>query len=310
MGIKTLLAIGLCLVTVSAKAAPTTNSWTATSNDYWDDDGEWSVGWAPNNPLYAPNTNGFNFITNAVSKAVWIDDTDTDSYYWELTVSNLTVGAPLGTTNTLSLTNMNEGALIPLTVINSLVISNGGVLQINDSMLETYNATFLSGSILAVALGTNSSPIVVSNNLALASTLNVTEAAGFTNATYTLFTYGGTLTYGGLTIGRLPSNTACTVSTNTPGRVNLNVQLLVPVPFQIISILRSANDIALTWTASLAGTNIVQAGNGGVSGLSSTNILQNLSTNIIVTTDSTNSYTDVGGATNAPSRYYRSSFPQ
>jgi hypothetical protein len=306
MGIKTLLAIGLCLVTVSAKAAPTTNSWTGSSTNYWDNDGDWSLGQSPNDT----NVNGYTFITNAASATVFIDRDDPEFYYWELTVSNLTVGAPIGTTNTLSLTNMNIGGDVPLTIINSLVISNGGVLQINNSMLEAYNASFTNGSVLALALGTNSTPIVVSNNLFLASTLDVTAGAGFTSTNYTIIEYFGTLTYGGLTIGSVPSNTTCTVSTSTPGQINVNVAISAPLQFQITSIVRSANNITLTWTAPVAGMNIVQAGNGGASGLSSTNILQNISTNIIVTAGSTNSYTDVGGATNAPSRYYRISFPQ
>ena len=79
-------------------------------------------------------------------------------------------------------------------------------------------------------LGTNSDQTVVSGNLTLLGTLNITDAGGFTNATYTLFTYGGTLTYNGLTIGTTPSsNFTYAVSTNTPGQVTLIVGL--PDPF-------------------------------------------------------------------------------
>jgi len=43
-------------------------------------------------------------------------------------------------------------------------------------------------------LGTNSDLTVVSGNLTLGGTLNIIDAGGFTNTTYTLFIYGGTLT--------------------------------------------------------------------------------------------------------------------
>ena len=46
---------------------------------------------------------------------------------------------------------------------------------------------------LAYELGTTSDRTVVSSNLTLGGTLNITDAGGFTTNTYTLFTYGRTL---------------------------------------------------------------------------------------------------------------------
>ena len=303
MGIKTIVAIGLSLIAVSAQATVATNSWISGTSDYWDESGDWSLGTAP------AITDTADFITNITSKVVLIDDVDTLDYSGTLTISNLTVAGAGAGTNTLNLTNMNNGVPIPLTTLNGLTIGDGGRLQINNSKLQSNNnGTFTSGSILQFYLGTNSSPVVVSNNLALAGALNVGAAAGFTNTTYTLFTYGGGLTYGGLIVGTVPSNSTCVVSTSTVGQVNLVVSFPQPPPssqFQFISIVRNVNDITVTWTTSAAGTNYVQAVNGDPNGVYNANNYQNISTQMVVTAGSTNTYTDTGGATNLPSRFYR-----
>jgi hypothetical protein len=76
------------------------------------------------------------------------------------------------------------------------------------------------------------------------------------------------------------------------------------IGIQITSIARSTNDITITWTTSSAGTNFVQAENGGANGYN-TNNFQTIDGPVIVSAGATNSYTDVGGATNTPSRFYR-----
>jgi hypothetical protein len=291
--------VGLGFIAVSAQAVPSTNSWTSGSSHFWDDDSAWSLRASPS------ITDGADFITNATSKIVSIDENDTLDDADELTISNLTVSGSTGTNNTLNLTNMNEGVKIPLNVLNGLTVSNDAILAIDNSMLQTYNGTFTSGSTLVLALGTNSSPIVVSNNLALAGTLDVANAGGLTTTNYTLFTYGGALTYSGLTIGSTPTNTICVLSTNTIGEVNLAVTVISPLPFQIISISVITNtDVEITWTEPGTGSDVVQAGNGGASGYN-TNIFQDISGAIVLNGNTTTNYIDHGGATNFPSRFYR-----
>jgi hypothetical protein len=302
MGIRISIVIGLALIAVSVHAAPTTNSWIAGESSFWDLDGDWSLNQSPNDT----NVNGYTFITNAVSKAVSIDDDDTLFFDYELTVSNLTVAGSGSTTNALNLTNMNDGVAVPLIILNTLTIGNGGRLQMYNSMLQTENGTFTSGSVLLFALGTNSSPVVVSNNLVLAGTLDVTDGGGFSNATYTLFTYAGTLTYNGLTVGTLPDGASATI-TNIAGQVNLVVSGVTSgstSSVQVVSIVRSTNDIVITWKATGAQTDVVQAMNGGTSGYS-TNGFQAISGSIVLSGSTTTNYLDQGGATNYPSRYYR-----
>jgi hypothetical protein len=281
-------------------------------------------------------TDTADFLTNASSKTVTIDDVTVSDSANTLTISNLTVAGTGGATNTLFLSN--AGTNVPLHVLNAMTITNAAVLQITNSFLQVdggaggtflltgsmriFNkakvqlnkATFSNGALLQFALGTNSSSVVVSNGLTLGGTLNVTDGGGFfTTTNYTLFTYGGVLTYNGLTIGTTPSNVTCSIDTSVTGQVNLVASQLPPPPsgsFQIISIVRSTNDISVTWTASGAGNNFVQATAGDVNGGYSTNNFQDISGQIVVGAGTTNTYPDVGGATNAPSRFYRIRFPQ
>ncbi len=87
------------------------------------------------------------------------------------------------------------------------------------------NFTANSGAALNFTLGATNDLAVVDGNLALSGTLNITDGAGFTTTTYTLFTYSGALTLGSLALN-LPANTTATLLTNTAGQVNLAVQTL------------------------------------------------------------------------------------
>jgi autotransporter-associated beta strand protein len=109
-----------------------------------------------------------------------------------------------------------------------VTINSGGIFAPGNpvgTLTVSNNFTAGSGAILNYTLGTSSDRTVVSGNLNLSGTLNITAGAGFTSATYTLFTYSGTLTLGSLAV-TLPANTISTIDTNTPGRVNLIVGTL------------------------------------------------------------------------------------
>lgn len=314
MGIRTIIAIGFSLVVINAQAA--TNSWIYVGSDFWDTASRWST---VNPPSI---TDAADMITNTSSKTVTIDDTDTAAFPQTLTISNLTVSAPtVNLTNTLSLFDMNDGGLIPLDVLNGLTIGNRGVLQITNSMLQVggtfqligtmqvldlaqvqvQSATVSNSAVILFALSPSSSPIVVSNNLTLGGKINVIDGGGFTSTSYTLFTYGGALATTGLTLGTTPTNFTCVIDTNTAGLVKLNVTGTQTVPFQIASIVQSGNNITINWVASVAGSNTVQAENGNCN----TNNFADLSSPMAVTAGVTNTYTDVGGATNSPARFYR-----
>ena len=121
------------------------------------------------------------------------------------------------------------------TVQGNLILADGSALSPGGSSVGTL--TFLNdlvvsnAAVLQYDLGTNSDLTAVSSNLTLGGTLNINDAGGFTTGVYTLFTYGGTLTYNGVTIGTTPSPSyAYTIDTNTAGQVKLNV---APLPTTI-----------------------------------------------------------------------------
>ncbi|MGD0649969.1 MAG: autotransporter-associated beta strand repeat-containing protein [Verrucomicrobiia bacterium] len=126
-------------------------------------------------------------------------------------------GATLGGSGTIRgpVTIASGGALAPgasvgtLTISNNLVVNNGAVLQ--------------------YALGSTSDLTIVSSNLTLGGTLNVSDAGGFGIGTYTLFTYGKTLTYNGISMGSAPSGYGYGIDIGTDGQVKLVVSL---TPFQ------------------------------------------------------------------------------
>ncbi len=108
---------------------------------------------------------------------------------------------------------------------NASVLGANPLLTLASSTLTVSNAMSVgSSSSLNFGLGTNVTQTVVTGNLTLGGTLNVADFGGFTNTTYNLFTYGGTLAYNGLTVGTKPNASfTYTVSTNTAHQVNLIV---------------------------------------------------------------------------------------
>ena len=136
-----------------------------------------------------------------------------------------------------------SGTLSPGFSVGTITISNDLVLS--------------SSSVLQYDLGSNSDLTVVSSNLTLDGTLNITDAGGFTNGTYTLFTYGGTLTTNGsstiLTIGTTPDpSLGYTVDISSNGYVILNVGLC-------------------TYALSTASTNVAASAGSGSVGVTTSN---------------------------------------
>ena len=151
------------------------------------------------------------------------------------TVGNATNAATLnlqgGTHTFINGLNISSNATLSGvgTVLGAATVNAGGTLAPGNSvgtLTISNNLVVNNAAVLQYELGTNSDRTVVSSNLTLAGTLNITDAGGFTNGTYTLFTYGGTLTTNGsagiLTIGTVPdANLAYKVDISSNGYVNL-----------------------------------------------------------------------------------------
>jgi hypothetical protein len=70
---------------------------------------------------------------------------------------------------------------------------------------------------------------------------------------------------------------------------------------------RSGNNIVLTWMTPAGTTNQLEVTSGGSGGAFSTNGFTNLGAQMLIGGSGaiTTNFTDVGGATNKPARYYR-----
>ena len=133
------------------------------------------------------------------------------------------------------------------TANSGLVITNGAFLRGNGTLVRNVRVlgtfapgfsvgtvtasndlTFGSSAILNYDLGTSNDSVTVWGTLTLGGTINVANAGGFTNTTYTLFTITNTVSgpAGTLTVGTIPSGFNATVSTDTVGSVRLIVTLV------------------------------------------------------------------------------------
>jgi len=67
------------------------------------------------------------------------------------------------------------------------------------------NYVMSPSSVINFTLGSSNASVAVSGNLTLNGTLNVNAGPGFTDNTYTIFTYGNTLTWGTPVLGNVPA---------------------------------------------------------------------------------------------------------
>ena len=156
-----------------------------------------------------------------------------------------TAAVTVNTNATLAGTGTISGAV----TVNSggtLAPGSGGVgaLTINNSL------TLANGARLAFDLGATaaSDKIIVSGALALGGTLRVTNATGFSAGTYLLISYGGALTGTAPTLGSMPAGYTGSINMNTPGQVQLTVQLAPLTPPTIRSITVSGDSVFVSGT--------------------------------------------------------------
>ncbi|MCX6928978.1 MAG: chitobiase/beta-hexosaminidase C-terminal domain-containing protein, partial [Verrucomicrobia bacterium] len=116
------------------------------------------------------------------------------------------------------------------TINGGVTVNSGGTLAPGTNGFGTLtvnaNVTLNAGAIAQFTVGPSSSLLAVTGNLALNGTLNISAGTGFGAGTYSLATYTGSLSGGGLTVGTAPAGYSCTVDTATTGQVKLVVARL------------------------------------------------------------------------------------
>jgi polygalacturonase len=125
---------------------------------------------------------------------------------------------------------------------NRLTFFNARVAVTDTNVLPRTASLTLGGSTLTVSnnwnmdaslvmnftLGASNATVAAVSNLTFNGTINISAGDGFTNGTYTIFTYGKTLTWGTLVLGGTPAGHNYTWDTNTTGQINLIVTLPPP----------------------------------------------------------------------------------
>ena len=185
-------------------------------------------------------TNGANSIINFGSGELFINYLTEVSNGLSFVVGDGTNAATLvllgGThyfNNGLNISKNSTLAGTAVIVAEPVTVAAGGILSpgVQVGTLTISNDLAVSGGILDYSLGTNSDLAVVTGNLTLGGTLNITDAGGFGTGVYTLVAYpvGSNFVYNGVTIGSTPNPSLFyTVDTSIPGLVNLDVTATSP----------------------------------------------------------------------------------
>ena len=122
---------------LAGRVSGQTNLWSARGDGFWDDPANWSLG-------LAPSTNqSLISIESAGSKTVTIDRFTSANYPSTMTVSNLSIKAPSGFTNTLSLDN--AGTSVPLRILDTMTVTTNGAVKVVKSALSVGNFLNIDG---------------------------------------------------------------------------------------------------------------------------------------------------------------------
>lgn len=129
-GVRAAILLGLFAAGAPVALHAQVNSWTNATDGLWTDSNAWLLGAAPSN-------NPHVYLTNAGSKTVTID---AGTPAGNLTLTNLTISAASGATNTLLLAGN----------VNELKVINGGMILGANSLLRISNGAF---SVRTLTLG-------------------------------------------------------------------------------------------------------------------------------------------------------------
>ena len=179
--------LGLISLLLESSAPAADNIWTNINNGYWESAGNWTGG-------YPTNTFDRHYITNAYTKTVTLLSPlllpPTNGGVGSLTISNLTISAPLGYVNTLAISTLSEG---PFRILNDLTIGSGGMLAA--SGVATTRVEGVSGGYFTI-----NGSAQLSTGLLLVATNVTTQVANSFGSTGTLTIQGGLMQAGTLNV--------------------------------------------------------------------------------------------------------------
>ncbi len=212
--------------------------------------------------------------------------------FWnaDITFSNSTSSANpilLDGLTTNSLGNTLKFFRAPASLKNTNALDDGP-LALTASTFTVSNSIDLTPVTINFTLGTNTAKFAVVGNLTLGGTNNIFAGAGFTNGTYTLMTYTGSLSGTAPTLGTLPAGYNYAISTATAGQVNLLVTSLAPNAPTNFTATATNLQLNLKWNSVSGATsyNLKRGTTSGIyptvfSGLTATNYLDANVTNAV-----------------------------
>jgi len=177
---------------------------------------------------------------------------------FQLWNADLTFTNSLLATNILSLDGISTNGVgntlgfynAPATVSKTNAIAGGALTIAGSTLTVSHNLTLTADVPLNYVVGTNPATLAVIGNLALGGIVNVTAGLGFTNGSYTLMTYTGSLSGGLPILGTTPPGHSCLLSSATANQINLIV--LPPPPGIPTNLTAVATNLLvnLTWFTS------------------------------------------------------------
>src|SRR5439155_20103906 len=135
-------------------------------------------------------------------------------------------GAALVTLGGLASSNSFGFYDAPATLTDSTALGANPIFLSGCTMTVSNDLNLTAAEAMTFTLGSNAATIVVRSNLALNGAINISAGSGFSSGSYTLFTYGGSLTWGGVSFGRAPSGYTYAFDTNSAWQVIVAVQWL------------------------------------------------------------------------------------
>jgi hypothetical protein len=148
------VAINAILATVSWA---NTNSWIGPSDGFWDEARLWSLAKPPSIRQSAI------LITNDASETITIDSTTATHFKSTLTISNLTISAPYGSTDIVYLANTGTTALH---IINGLVIGIApGDPSPGGGLLISSNSTLIIDGVMGGQFQDNGTVVITGGSL-------------------------------------------------------------------------------------------------------------------------------------------------
>jgi len=120
-------------------------------------------------------------------------------------------------------------SLMTLSSTNAMALNSSVTLDASTFIISN-NLTVTPSNNFTFYLGTNAATVVVKGSLTLGGIINAAAGPGFTNGTYTLMTYTGSLNGSLPVLGTTPAGYVCSLNTNTAGQVKLVVATPAGIP--------------------------------------------------------------------------------